>query len=55
VDALSWRSKYRPPNGGSAEQLIQPLLQEKHFEKKKLLNRNQEEVIIAPTKLPYKG
>jgi hypothetical protein len=30
------------------------VLQEKHFENKKLLNTNKEEVIIAATKLPYK-
>jgi hypothetical protein len=30
------------------------VLQEKHFEDKKLLNSNKEEVIIAAMKLPYK-
>jgi hypothetical protein len=30
------------------------VLQDKHFENKKLLNTNKEEVIIAATKLPYK-
>jgi hypothetical protein len=53
-DALSRRSEYSHPKGGSEEQPIQTVLQEKHFETKKLLNINKEEVIIAATKLRYK-
>jgi hypothetical protein len=53
-DALSRRSEYHPQKGGSEEQPIQTVLQEKHFENKKLLNTNKEVIIIAATKLPYK-
>jgi hypothetical protein len=52
-DALSRHSEYRPPKGGSKAPPIQTVLQEKHFENKKLLNTNKEQVIIAATKLPY--
>jgi hypothetical protein len=52
-DAVSWRSESRPPKGGSEEQPIQMILQEIHFEHKKFLITNKEEVIIAATKLPY--
>jgi hypothetical protein len=38
-----------PLKGGSDEQLIQTMLQEKHFDVNKLLNTNKEEVRIAPT------
>jgi hypothetical protein len=45
--------EYSPIQGGSEEQLIQIVLQEKYFEDK-LLNTNKEEVIIVATMLPYK-
>jgi hypothetical protein len=53
-NTLSRHSEYCPPNGGCEELLIQIVLHEKHFENKKLLNTNQEEVIIVAMKLPYK-
>jgi hypothetical protein len=53
-DSLSRREEYQLPNGGSEEQPIQTVHQEKHFENKKLLKTNKEEVIIPSTKLPYK-
>jgi hypothetical protein len=53
-DALLWWSEYCPPKGGSDEPPIQIVLQQKHFEDKKLFHPNKEVVIIAATKLPNK-
>jgi hypothetical protein len=54
MDALLWRSESHPSKGGSEEQLIHTVPQDKHIEDKKLLNTNKDEVIIASTKLHYK-
>jgi hypothetical protein len=54
LDALLQCSEYPPSNGGSEEQAIQTVRQDNHFEDKKWLNSNKEEVIFAITKLPYK-
>jgi hypothetical protein len=53
LDVLSQCSEYCTATGGSEEQLIQTVLQDKHFEDK-LLNTNTEEVIITAMKLPSK-
>jgi hypothetical protein len=59
LDALSRRSEYPPPKGGSEEQPIQTVLQKKHFETQikspdTKTDYTEEKVLIAATKLPYK-